>query len=689
MMFINFMLYSASCKLIGFSDLLENEDAPTFVDLNYAQESNNSILYMSDINFDTAPSNTRRNSTYVLCTIYIEESTQFSNNYAFGSGKSSGQGGAIMISNSILCISNYNSNSFVTFTGNSASVGGAICAISSASLSYNTIFQSNIAYKFGGAFYFQGAYSSVDGYLASQVTLLGSGLNFTNNTAFDMGGAIAATLTLEIYFENTIFVENKCSLSGGAVICFNCDDLKFVGCAFICNTVDATNPDNHMVTYIRKLSAFGNEEISSDFPNTDIPTRFKGRGGGAISFLSNAKKGSLLTGDNTYEKRTVNTQHCCFINDSATTTGQSFGQGAGHEILLEGYSQWISYYDYVSGFKNEEYIEGQKSEYVSRVLRGWASNSTGWQVYNLITSTSDSEICSLVSDIDVTVPTFSPEQSYSYASEINTGNGATSSVPSPTTFVYAATPITKLPYQTTASAPFTITAYTVIGSGAIDYSKEFTNYYPFGESFTSFPFLPDRTIRATPAMTLTASATPSKTPLRTDLPTPNSLLTSESGKTYSTFTSQVIIATSTFTTLKIGDQYYSNSTWVVATTNEETNVYTVTVINTEILTNETNLIESSSGVVINSQDSTKSTKKNMFIYIGIAAAVLLSLLAIIIVIEMNEETVLSVPDTSTNVLMNDNPLWTTSVLGDTDDPFKEDFEENHFEGIMRIAHDIE
>ena len=53
-------------------------------------------------------------------------------------------------------------------------------------------------------------------------------------------------------------------------------------------------------------------------------------------------------------------------------------------------------------------------------------------------------------------------------------------------------------------------------------------------------------------------------------------------------------------------------------------------------------------------------------------------------VEMTEETVLQVPDSTSAPITNDNPLWTTSVMGDTDDPFRNDFEEEAGEGFFNV-----
>ena len=92
----------------------------------------------------------------------------------------------------------------------------------------------------------------------------------------------------------------------------------------------------------------------------------------------------------------------------------------------------------------------------------------------------------------------------------------------------------------------------------------------------------------------------------------------------------------------------------------------------------------------------------MYLYIGIGCGILLliliaGLIAFILLkkkdddssssaVEMAEETVMQVPDSTSAPVTNDNPLWTTSVMGDTDDPFKNDFEEDGAQGFFGVAH---
>ena len=100
---------------------------------------------------------------------------------------------------------------------------------------------------------------------------------------------------------------------------------------------------------------------------------------------------------------------------------------------------------------------------------------------------------------------------------------------------------------------------------------------------------------------------------------------------------------------------------------------------------------------VENNEVTDNDSSMLYIIIGaVAGFILLIIIAIIIwiliaknkegttssAIEMNEETVLQIPDSNPINVTNDNPLWTTSVMGETDDPFKNDFEEDNMEGFF-------
>ena len=388
---------------------------------------------------------------------------------------------------SVITISTYKGTDQIKFIKNQAAVGGAICLVSSAGLIYSSTFEDNNAYKYGGAIYFQGCFQksgSSDYVIAPQVTLIGSGVTFLKNTAGELGGALTISFAASVFFEDTTFNNNKCSFAGGAISSGNCDDLRLFKCKFHHNIVDAVH-FKPMFNFTSYLMAVSNTDI-----NKKIPTRFKGRGGGAISFTSDAKKGGLAP---VYQKRLLNTRYCCLYQDTATSTGQTFGNGAAHELLLEGYTQWISDGDFVSGFNNEDPAYKEKSQYVSFAGREIDFNVTGYQVYNFRGGTSIAEdICSGISSSSVNIPN---ESTIEYARTSNMGNDLiTGYVPSPSKYTYVATPITRIPKATTKNPSKKTTARTAItdGQGTKDIPTLLTAYtvLPGMKSFTVYSPLP-------------------------------------------------------------------------------------------------------------------------------------------------------------------------------------------------------
>ncbi|EAX85717.1 hypothetical protein TVAG_553440 [Trichomonas vaginalis G3] len=356
------------------------------------------------------------------------------------------------------------------------------------------------------------------------------------------------------------------------------------------------------------------------------------------------------------------------------------------------------------------------------------------------------EICYLTSiTLNNSDPDLPDETTISYAEISNEGNdAATSSVPDPTSYTYVATPITRLPQATTQSASLYSIATRNIGT---DTTFDFNNLFNPGSTgngspstpehypgLTAIPNLGFRTLVATPSRTAketpyetifsTAHSTPYETiystahstPVithfstvettpsvsviaeRTVLQTPNSLLSSKAGKTYSSTNTLIVIEISSMTNLSAGETYWNGSNFTTAASDGEYTVYSVTLISSVILFNETD-----SAISINSDDGTTSKSTNLPLIIGIVAGIigLLIIIGLIIfavcrkkdenssnsAIEMQEETVMQLPDSTTTAITNDNPLWTTSVMGDTDDPFKNDFEEDTAQGFFGIAHE--
>ena len=109
-----------------------------------------------DVEIASAQASAKRVNQYYMSSVKIKDGLTFSKCYAFGAGPATGSGGAIFLSYSSLTSSN---GGIITFTQNIASVGGAICTLASpVYLNPPPKFEENVAYKYGGAIYFQGVF---------------------------------------------------------------------------------------------------------------------------------------------------------------------------------------------------------------------------------------------------------------------------------------------------------------------------------------------------------------------------------------------------------------------------------------------------------------------------------------------------------------------------------------------------
>ncbi|EAY02233.1 hypothetical protein TVAG_438230 [Trichomonas vaginalis G3] len=293
----------------------------------------------------------------------------------------------------------------------------------------------------------------------------------------------------------------------------NVDSLKLNYVVFSCNVVDAHQTELHIPYKLRQEKG---ESINNDFSNKVTSTRFVGRGGGAIGFSSDDKKGNLINGAQTYEKRHFETHHCCFYKDTSTYTGQTFGDGAAHEILIDGYTEFISYDDYIYNFNPNEL----PSQSVSQVVRTWLEDVTSMVFlgnrFNSDPNTID--LCSGKEDKELTYPT---SISYSYATISNVGDSTTSNVASPTEYTYVATAITKLPQKTAGSQ-------TKYSSAKLRIDSPTSYFNPSFVSFTIPPATPHSTAHSTPHSTAhstphsTFHSTPHSTAFSTAHSTPHS-----------------------------------------------------------------------------------------------------------------------------------------------------------------------
>lgn len=212
------------------------------------------------------------------------------------------------------------------------------------------------------------------------------------------------------------------------------------------------------------------------------------------------------------------------------------------------------------------------------------------------------------------------------------------------------------------------------------------------------------TVSYLPVPTKSPLPTHSPLPPRTPIPT-RSVVPTPSNVPHATLVSDIsgeVTYSKTMTETYSSTQTESVTMVVTKTTIEITGVKKETTLSyaSKIVVDTSTLVVSETSVA--SQVSTQQSKKKNILPIIIGAAIggllliiIIALVAYILLrkgdastdscVEMAEETVLQIPDSSTTApLTNDNPLWTTSVLGDTDDPFNNDFEEDHAEGFFTI-----
>lgn len=252
---------------------------------------------------------------------------------------------------------------------------------------------------------------------------------------------------------------------------------------------------------------------------------------------------------------------------------------------------------------------------------------------------------------------------HSYPIKSNTGDAwITSSIATPSPYQYQATPISKLPLATTKSYSFKPT-----------YNDKF-DVLPNGVNPPETPETPPNV------------ATP-----ETNSPTRSLVqplyITAKSGRSTITLIETIITTITTRT-----------STVIVTYDTENKPIYYTTEIEGEFTVSLISLVETDVVLAIEN-DATPTKSNTTYMIIGVVAGIALIVVAALIVwfvirkkkqddessslVEMVEETAGIVPSTTTTVT-TDNPLWTTSVVGDNDDPFKQDFDENGIEGYFDV-----
>ncbi|KAI5511996.1 bifunctional inhibitor/lipid-transfer protein/seed storage 2s albumin superfamily protein family [Trichomonas vaginalis G3] len=434
-------------------------------------------------------------------SIAISNGAYFSNNYAFGTGVAAGSGGAIFISYSTLTSTG---TSQITFYQNEAGLGGAFCALASPVLLNNIYFNDNKAYKFGGALYYQGALKQGAADLDSAHVLILKEVIFRNNDGVEYGGAICFSSAADAYFDGCTIESNTASFAGAGLYSFNSDVVKIFNTKFISNKLspkkfrqsDGTVPkiNNNFVLDLNKYNP-----------------RFRSRGGGAICFVSDNKKGILPSMQTTSnKKRFINTMKCCFKSNTAGSYATSFGGGPGHDVVLDGFVHYISMEDAIQG-----YTETNKNLFISHTCKSWntdTATSLELSLFGMNQKYQMETICSITTDSRSSTDA---ESSVKFTTGVRNGDG-TSRVSSPTPYSYPRTPITRLPHATTKSTS------RMPPSKRIDFTLKTLSVKQ------TYPATPYKTVHSTPHSTAhktpfsTAHKTPHKTPFSTVHSTPHS-----------------------------------------------------------------------------------------------------------------------------------------------------------------------
>ena len=216
--------------------------------------SNNIIVYCNFKN--NKKSTTYTDSDKPSCCgagIFVSSEKNFIYNCSF-SGNTASSGGAICFDSS----SNYNTVRDCSFSGNTASSGGAICFDSSSN--YNTVrdcsFSGNTA-SYGGAICFDSS---------SNNTV--SDCSFSGNTASSDGGAICFDSSSNNTVRDCSFSGNTASSSGGAIRFMSSSNYNTVrDCSFIKNKV-GTSIQNIYVNNTNCTGNFNNCYWGTNTPST-------------------------------------------------------------------------------------------------------------------------------------------------------------------------------------------------------------------------------------------------------------------------------------------------------------------------------------------------------------------------------------------------------------------------------------
>lgn len=387
-----------------FTPKLERENAPSFKANRTPddEEINLAIDLTIEItpNETTTISNTARDSfEFYTCSVRILN-THFENCSVLGNTRTGPSGGALYALGSQTYIKN------TKFLSNKAIEGGALFTISSPAYFQDCTFEQNHALSSGGAITILGT-PPLGEYRRQSSTFVDC--NFYKNNADQIGGVASLYNSAEAYFENCNMGHNYASEQAGAVYSID-SDCQFFDCKIFNNTagkrkrLDSTT-ERYLATYSANISG----------------STSSGRGCGGIVFLvKNTPKEK--------EARVLYISGCCLKNnmvDGIFQKGNEPGMGS-LDIIAEGENMRVSLVD-------------------SRI----SDSPRFYKGFTAFIRASDriSNPCHNIGDFEQRHNTYN----IAPAKIIRSGNNRISSVPDPTKFVYAATPITKYPEATTKS----------------------------------------------------------------------------------------------------------------------------------------------------------------------------------------------------------------------------------------------
>lgn len=385
---------------------------PAFVRHFDSDEEEVLSKYKVQLSINTNIDKTKRQLEYYFSSIQISTSN-FTENYAFGAGINSGNGGAILASTSMIMDQQ---NRFIS---NVAESGGAVCSISSSFAIQQSQFTNNFAFRYSGACIIQG------NDLANNLQFVCISSTFEDNSCGNTGGAMSIIFNKDVFIDDCTFKGNSATYGGGALELLNNPHVQIVDSKFIHNSLK-----------VNILTNFSN--------NTNLsPPNYMPRGGGALYFGEVINQNS----DSQFMSH-LSTQKCCFIQNSAGNNSYVFGNSTspGNEILFFGKVSWNSIDDYTYDFENS-------------FAKQFNTNDFN-RDFNFGLFSMNREIrCD--SDIDGTLTIDNTVNTVKYISTTETISN-TSQVSEPTEYTYVATPITRLIKPTTQSFKYTQNPYSNI-----------------------------------------------------------------------------------------------------------------------------------------------------------------------------------------------------------------------------------